>query len=102
MIVYQLHETNDEWGDYIIGSYLEKEKAKEEKLKKEVEEKEIREQVSKCENCPYIFNENFSEDLNYCSKVQLHKNSHDEVDCLNYLDHWWHSYYYIEEVEVDE
>lgn len=42
MIVYQLHKCGGEWEDsfdYIIGSYLRKERAEEEKIKAETEEK---------------------------------------------------------------
>lgn len=50
MKIYQLHEYGGEWEDrydYIIGSYLRKERAEEEKVKAEKMEKEYTTQIVK-------------------------------------------------------
>lgn len=111
MIIYQLHKYGGEWEDsfdYIIGSYLKKEKAEEEKIKAETEEKKLAEQNQKCNRCPFLrhFFTNNSNDLNaeysyYCSEAKL-VNDKWGVYCENYCEYWYESFFKIEEVEIEE
>lgn len=110
MIIYQLHEHSGEWEDwhdYIIGSYLRKERAEEEKTKAELKEKELMKHSKKCWSCPFL-EEDFS-DANvlltkysdYCSESKL-ENTDYGINCGNYYSHWDESTFEIEEVEVEE
>ena len=57
MKIYQLHEYGGEWEDsydYIIGSYLRKERAEEEKIKAEVKDNKLVEHSNRCWACPFI------------------------------------------------
>ena len=55
MKIYQIHETSGQWEDYrdyIVGTYLYKDKAESE-MKKLVEKEQIRQkQYDHCRNCP--------------------------------------------------
>lgn len=111
MKIYQLHECSGEWEDYhdyIIGSYLRKERAEEEKAKREAKEKELIEQSGKCFNCPFVEEDNeslndlLSEYPDYCTKAKLGKTEYGIIDCKNYYSHWDDSIFKIEEVEVEE
>lgn len=106
MLIYQLHEYGGQWEDsfdYIIGSYLKKERAEEEKAKAEAKEKELIEQHKKCNDCPYLYDAFISNDelLSYCPKAKL-KEYEDDIDCENYYTHWDESSFEIIEVEVEE
>lgn len=111
MTIYQLHEYSGEWEDfrdYIIGSYLKRERAEEEKIKVEAKEKELIEHYEKCSNCPY-WNEDFN-DVNalrsacsdYCSEADFDEHSNDVVYCKNYFIHHDEAHFEIKEVEVEE
>ena len=108
MIIYQLHKTGGQWEDYydyIIGSYLRKERAEEEKDKVEIEERELIEQSKKCYKCPYLYDAFISNDelLSYCPNAKLEKNEFDnDVDCQNYYVTWDEATFEIKEVEVEE
>lgn len=111
MKIYQLHECSGEWEDYhdyIIGSYLRKERAEEEKAKRESKEKELIEQSGKCFNCPFAEEDNenlnslLSEYPDYCTKANLEETEYGIIDCKNYYSHWDDSIFKIEEVEVEE
>lgn len=106
MKIYQLHEYGGQWEDsfdYIIGSYLKKERAEEEKAKAQIREKELTEQHNKCNNCPYLYDEFISNEdlLSYCPKAKLVKGEYG-MDCENYYTHWDASTFEIVEVEVIE
>lgn len=108
MIIYQLHKTGGQWEDYfdyIIGSYLRKERAEEEKIKAEVEEKELIEQGNKCNNCQLIGHHFASIDdllVKYpCSEAKLEETDYG-IQCANYCSHWDDASFRIEEVEVEE
>lgn len=109
MLIYQLHEYGGEWEDrfdYIIGSYLKKERAEEEKVKAEAKEKELVEQDKKCNECPYLYDAYTTNDelLSYCSKAKLERDEYDPdtMNCKNYYTHWDESIFEIIEVEVEE
>ena len=110
MKIYQLHEYNSEWEiftDYIIGSYLRKERAEEEKAKAELEEKELIEYGKRCSECPFIeegYNDLESlliEHYDYCDKAKLINGDYG-IDCKNYYSHWEERTFEIKEVEVEE
>ena len=111
MTIYQLHECGGEWEDYrdyIIGSYLRKERAEEEKAKAEAKEKELIEQSNKCGRCPFE-TEDFDklDDLlveysDYCDKAVLRSDFEGCIYCENCYSHWDEMRFYIEEVEVEE
>lgn len=107
--IYQLHKRYGEWEDYcdyIIGSYLKKERAEVEKIKAELEEEELIRKAKKCVKCPYL--ESF-DDINmllnkypdYCSEADLEYSDYG-INCNSYYTLWDRSYYEIEEIEVIE
>lgn len=110
MTIYQLHEYGGEWEDkydYIIGSYLRKERAEAAKAKAEQDEAIRQQQSKKCSDCPlgnYYFDdkEAVAEACSkYCDKFS--RNDYDDdVDCRNYACHWDSNLYRIETVEVEE
>lgn len=108
MKIYQLHKHSGAWEDYhdyIIGSFLLKQRAEEEKLKAEVKENELREQSNNCEDCPFLYDAYITNDelLSYCPKAKLKKDEYsNDMICENYYQHWHDSYFKIEEVEVEE
>lgn len=111
MKIYQLHKIGGEWEDrydYIIGSYLKKERAEEEKLKAEQEDKELVERSQRCWNCPFLeenpcsLNDLLTEYPNYCSEAKLECGDFG-INCENYFSLWHdESTFVIEEVEVEE
>ena len=113
MKIYQLHKYGGEWEDsfdFIIGSYLRRERAEEEKAKAEAEEKELREHFKRCFDCPYTedFEDGFvdvnvlvSENPNYCNKAKLESGDYG-ISCENSYYHWDEATFEIEEVEVEE
>lgn len=106
MLIYQLHKYGGQWEDsfdYIIGSYLKKERAEEEKAKAEAKEKELVEQDKKCNDCSFLYDEFISNEdlLSYCSKAKLTKDEYG-TSCENYYTHWDESNFEIIEVEVEE
>lgn len=106
MLIYQLHEYGGQWEDsfdYIIGSYLKKERAEEEKAKAEAKEEELVEQHKKCDDCPFLYDEFITNEdlLSYCSKAKLTKHKYG-TSCKNYYTHWDESSFNIVEVEVEE
>lgn len=110
MKIYQLHKYSGEWEDfhdYIIGSYLKKERAEEEKKKAEAEEKELIERSHRCANCPFLeedfknLNDLLSEYPDYCTEAKLEDEDYG-IDCENYYTHWDESTFEILEVEVEE
>jgi len=116
MKIYQLHEYSgsyEDFRDYIIGSYLRKERAEEEKAKAEVKEAELMKQDYKCNNCPFIETDEDIGDLllmypDYCSSMKLEKyDDYDDYDddiyyCSNRYCHWDEATFKIKEVEVEE
>lgn len=107
--IYQIHEYGGQWEDsydYIVGSYLSKEKAEVEKDRLVKEEQDLLDLYTKCCNCPLYSDDKMKE---YCDRYEpFDKNKHslDEFDgdeyCVNLA--WYHddSYFKIEEVEVIE
>ena len=106
MRIYQIHKCGGQWEDsydYIVGSYLKKERAEEEKVKLEAEEQELRDQSQKCNECPFLYDAFITNEelLAYCPQADLRKYG-DDLDCNNYFQLWDESYFKIEEVEVEE
>ena len=108
MTIYQLHKYGGEFDDKyddIIGTYFLRIRAEEEKAKAESKEAELREQSRMCNDCLYLYDAYITNDelLSYCPKAKLEKNEYDDdIDCQNYMTHWYNSYFRIEEVEVIE
>lgn len=110
MKIYQLHECGGEWEDYhdyIIGSYLRKERAEEEKAKAEAKEKELVQNSRKCNRCPFLdyppldLNDLLIKHPDYCTEAKLEKGDYG-IECDNYYQHWDELDFYIKEVEVEE
>ena len=106
MIIYQLHNYSGEWEDfrdYIVGSYLRKERAIEEKNRLEAEENKLIEQSRKCSKCPYLHYGSIpkEEKVAYCLESKLEEYV-DGIDCDNYYQHYDEATFKIEEVEVEE
>ena len=111
MKIYQLHEYGGEYEDfrdYIIGSYLRKERAEEEKAKAEAEEQKIREQACRCSNCPFVGEKPaklktlLAKHKGYCEIMKLDAFGKYGIVCENYFTHWDNMYFEIQEVEVEE
>ena len=112
MKIYQLHEYSGLWEyfhDYIIGSYLRKERAEEELDKAKTEEEELREKNNKCSECPFLgepfcdLDKLISEHNNYCSEKELEDSGLKYgICCNNYYLKWQDSTFEIKEVEVEE
>lgn len=111
MKIYQLHKYGGEWEDaydYIVGSYLRKERAEEERVKAETKEKELAFRGKKCNNCPFIeqsfedLDDLLSEYPNYCNESKLIDEGAWGMDCENYYSHRNESTFKIKEVEVEE
>lgn len=115
MKIYQLHKCGGAWEDaydYIIGSYMRKERAEEERIKAETKEKEDEEYSKKCSNCFFVdalIDEDYDniDDLiskcrDYCSDMELEELEDNVFDCKNYYQKWDYSFFKIEEVEVEE
>ena len=109
MKIYQLHQCGGEWEDhfdYIVGSYLRKERAEEEKERREHKEKEYRELSRHCSGCP-ILNDGDDDKIirmckKYCDKFMYVDLDDYGFTCTNYAVNWNNAYFRIEEVEVEE
>lgn len=115
MKIYQIHEYGGEWGDkydFIVASYLSKEKAIAEKERLKKEQEDFIKQVEKCYECPlYNKDRNINDVGKYCDDYEpfeegVHDpDEYDESDlCVNYTYRYSldDSLYRIEEVEVIE
>lgn len=110
MKIYQLHTYGGEWEDsfdYIIGSYLRKERAEEEMEKAKLENDENRKLARHCSNCPIVDgwdldNEVANKCAAYCDKFKYVDLGDDGFNCGNYTTHWYDNHFRIEEVEVEE
>lgn len=110
MKIYQLHKYGGEWEDYrdyIIGSYLRKERAEEEMAKAQNEETQKQLLAKQCSNCPYHENLEDNQVLSdlmrkYCNHSDIHCDDEGELFCKNFYNHWIDSRFNIEEVEVIE
>lgn len=113
MKIYQIHEYGGEWEDsydWIIASYLSKEKAEARLLELEYEELLRR----KCDKCPLYLH--YDEDISvielvaltkeYCNKCEpddpLLVDDDIYIECKNYDPPYDFSYYKIVEIEVIE
>lgn len=113
MIIYQIHDISGEWEDYrdyIVGSYLSKEKA--EKAVKRLQDKELELQqrsrdCNACEMVDWMTLEEFSEIkkdiLEKCPHFKKVIDDRDgDISCRNTYFHWDEHTYEIKEVEVIE
>ena len=112
MKIYQLHEFGGQWEDrfdYIVGTYVKKERAVEEKLKLEQKEAARQERQRKCNDCPILGNDLQCDTLeyaqhachNYCSNAQISEDKFG-YECGNYECGWDASSFRIDEIEVIE
>lgn len=110
MKIYQLHEYGGEYEDYfdyIVGSFMRRERAEEMKEKLETEAKQLRAKSDKCNQCP-VYNEyyptieEYAEALRtYCDQAEIVED-YFYINCENYFSLWEDYNYRIEEVEVEE
>lgn len=111
MKIYQLHQYGGEWEDYrdyIIGSYLHKERAEEEMIKAQDEEFQKQRLSKQCANCPYytddIEDNQTLADLmrQHCDHSDIRCDDDGELFCKNFYTHWIYNDFRIKEVEVIE
>ena len=111
MIIYQIHEYSGEYEDYrdyIVGSYLNKEKAIAKMKELQWNDREKWTQAALCSECP-IIDEDEMEDLDtvlkecskWCGNAKIIKDRFG-YDCENYQYYWDEATYDIKEVEVEE
>ena len=112
MIIYQIHEYSGEYEDYrdyIVGTYLHKEKAVAKMEELQMIESEKRDKNKKCSSCP-IADIDFIADTfaamskscaEYCSDAKITEDKFG-YDCDNYICNWEEATYKIKEVEVEE
>jgi hypothetical protein len=118
MKIYQIHEYSGEWEDYrdyIVSSYLSKEKAEEE-MERLIEKAN---ENKRCKSCPLYFcsadcdldcecgsdecEEYKAEEIKkYCDNYKIYKDEVGEYACSNYIFRLYDCYYDIKEVEVIE
>ena len=112
MKIYQIHEysgTYEDYRDYIVGSYLNEEKAR--ARKEELEHIEAEKQVKSdhCSLCPILDTDVIADTFDmavkrcsmYCRDAKITED-HFGYDCENYCCCWDEATYEIEEVEVEE
>ena len=112
MIIYQIHEYSgdyEDYRDYIVGSYLNKEKAMVKMEELQCIETEKRDKSDHCSLCPIcdedIMDDDFDMAVKRCSRYcRDAKITEDRFgyDCKNYRSHWDETTYEIKEVEVEE
>lgn len=112
MTIYQIHEYSGEYEDYrdyIVGSYLHKEKAIAKKEELQYAEAKKKAKSDHCYQCPIndedIYNDSFDIVLKRCSEYcRDAKITEDRFgyDCENYCYSWDETTYEIKEVEVEE
>ena len=111
MKIYQLHKYGGEWEDYrdyIIGSYLHKERAEEEIIKVQDEEFQKQRLSKQCANCPYYTddiedNQTLSDLMRqHCDHSDIRCDDDSELFCKNFYLHWTDNDFVIKEVEVIE
>ena len=112
MTIYQIHEYSGEYEDYrdvIVGSYLNKEKAKAkiEELQHIEAERQIK--SDHCSLCPILDNDVIDDTFDvvvkrcsmYCRDAKITEDRFG-YDCKNYCFGWDEATYEIEEIEVEE
>jgi sulfatase maturation enzyme AslB (radical SAM superfamily) len=111
MKIYQLHKYGGEWEDYrnyIIGSYLHKERADEEMAKAQDEELQKQRLAQQCANCPYHTDDMGDNQIlanlmrEHCDHSDIYCDEDGDVFCKNFYLHWIDHEFNIEEVEVIE
>jgi hypothetical protein len=111
MKIYQIHKYGGEYEDYydyIVGSYLRKERADEELSKMVEKEFKLRCKGDKCYNCPFLedgeldFGDLLLAYPDYCAEAKLLEDTVFGIVCKNEYTHWDNSYFEIKEVEVEE
>lgn len=112
MKIYQIHETGGQWEDYfdyIVGTYLHKDRAESE-MQKLVDKEECRRKGRrKCRGCPINHTNSVDDSLEamqkacseYCNVADIQEDS-DYCYCENEVTHWDDNDYHIKEIEVIE
>ena len=111
MKIYQIHKYGGEWEDaydYLVGSYLRKERAEEVMAEKQEENQRREEYVRHCNHCPYCdyFDQNDNKALadkmrEYCDHSDIKCDSDGELFCDAGDFYSEEGYFRIEEVEVE-
>lgn len=115
MKIYQIHEIGGEYEDYfnyIVGTYLYKDKAELE-MRKLIEIEEARQnKYAKCQNCPVNDFDIIADDRfdvickacqEYCDNADIiEDDEYDEFFCKNQAMYWDDKNYELKEVEVIE
>jgi hypothetical protein len=112
MKIYQIHEYSGEYEcyrDYIVGSYLNEEKAiaKMEELQRIEVERRVK--IDHCSLCPILDSDVIADTFDmivkrcsmYCRDAKITEDRFG-YDCENYCDYWDEATYEIKEVEVIE
>lgn len=111
MKIYQLHKYGGEWEDhydYIIGSYLHKERAEEAMAEKHASDVREKEYAEHCAMCPYWnYEDSDYADLRdkmiaYCDHSDIRYDEDGELVCKASCLLYDYSNLRIEEVEVEE
>ena len=112
MKIYQLHEYSGEWEDfrdYIVGSYVNVERAKAEMAKLQEKAKEKTQQSRICNGCPIC--DSFGRDdfevlaqecSNYCKRFERENCEDGSIDCANWTSCYDEPSFEIKEVDVEE
>ena len=113
MTIYQIHEYVGEYEsfrDYIVGSYMNKDKAMARMEELQRIESEKRAKSEKCRCCPIndsdVFGDTFEVAVErcsmYCSAAKITNDPGIDYECENYYFYWDYADYEIKEVEVIE
>lgn len=114
MKIYQVHRIEGKYEDYtdiIVGSYLQKERAKQERIKLENEYYELYKKSKRCMACkitssPFISlfmttYETDGVDPKNCPNADIVK-TNGRAYCKNFCSYWDDVIFRIEEIEVEE
>ena len=112
MKIYQIHETSgsyEDYYDYIVGTYLHKDRAELEMQKLVNTEETRQKRYEKCQNCP-IGDLDLQEDTfetmkdacnGYCNRSQIYEELYG-FGCENEESYWDDKNYKIKEIKVIE
>ncbi len=111
MKIYQLHQYGGEWEDsydYIVGSYLRKERAEEAMaIFQRVDQIKVKESRQCC--CCPLFNSSTDDSdklkeecIAYCDRFRVAEYDDGGIDCDNWQSYYDEPMYCIKEVEVEE
>lgn len=106
MKIYQLHKCIEGAGDFIIRSFLRKERADEVKAEKEVEYSHLLEASHHCERCPYCEDIDDLTELahkmtQYCDHSDTHSDDVGDLFCKAFQ--WYpNAWFQIKQINVEE